>query len=77
MNRTWSPAPFIAAALLLLPAIYIGCYLALVDPPSKRGIFSPKPYRYGGQIAAVAFWPLEQADRKLRPEKWDPGKMDW
>jgi hypothetical protein len=77
MNRSWSPALVIAVALLLLPALYVSCYLALVDPPRKRGIFAPEHYRYGGQVAATAFWPIEQADRRLRPETWERGKLDW
>ncbi|WP_254512281.1 hypothetical protein [Anatilimnocola floriformis] len=75
-----SRAPLIVAiVLLLLPVLYVGSYLALVVPgPPIPGAFSGirpgtiyrGPYRYGKEWADRLFWPLEQIDRKLRPETW-------
>jgi len=65
-------APIIAALLLLLPVLYVGSYLMLVTP----GMFwwhTPVKcthYRYGGGVAERAYWPLEQVDRRIRPDKW-------
>jgi hypothetical protein len=74
-------APIIAAILLLLPVLYVGSYLALVDPEGNPMYgsftdFSVKKYlghyRYGGRWSANVFWPLEQIDRKVRPGAWEP-----
>ncbi|WP_425617886.1 hypothetical protein NA78x_001576 [Anatilimnocola sp. NA78] len=73
-------APLIVAiVLLLLPVLYVGSYLALVLKPSmhKRETFLSDlfpghfRYRFGGRIATKVFWPLEQIDRKVRPEAWE------
>lgn len=62
-----SRAPVIVAiVLLLLPVMYVGSYLAMVVP---AGLNDPFEFP-GGQFCATAFWPLEQFDRKLRPEHW-------
>lgn len=75
-----SHAPLIVSiVLLVLPMLYVGSYLALVVPGSvlvpvtgrigKSG-FLVRWYRYGGDWADRAFWPLEQMDRKARPTAW-------
>lgn len=73
-------APILAAVLLLLPVLYVGSYLALVDP---RGVIIPDPsdpynyngwiknYRVGNSLCKQIYWPLEQIDRKLRPGSWE------
>jgi len=75
-SKRSSAAPLIVAiVLLLLPVLYVGSYLALVDP---RGFYIPPSglavefthYRFGGDLADVFFWPLEQIDRRLRPVAW-------
>lgn len=76
-NRTQSRGPlFIAIVLLLLPVLYAGSYLALVEPYGSAGscIGSEPhyPYRWGGVVASRLFWPLEQVDRKVRPKPWQP-----
>jgi len=67
-------APLIAAVLLLLPGLYAGSYLALVSPMTIRvnagGIIESVNYRAGGSAAKVIYWPLEQIDRRLRPDAW-------
>lgn len=73
---TRSTTPLIAAAILLLPILYVGSYLVLVKQgPRVPGAFSGiVPYRgcYRCQTewADRVFWPLEQIDRKLRPVAW-------
>ena len=76
-------APLIAAfVLLLLPVLYVGSYLALVVPEGRVAwISSPtgfsykvpviSHYRAGYVWPQRIFWPLEQSDRKLRPEAWE------
>jgi len=70
MNR--HAAPILAAILLLLPVLYVGSYLALVQPAGTIRLWAgtAEHYRYGGSLAASVYWPLEQADRKLRPGAW-------
>ncbi|WP_425615806.1 hypothetical protein NA78x_005737 [Anatilimnocola sp. NA78] len=81
-------APTLAAILLLLPVLYVGSYLVLVDPKPDMpdsplsAVPTPNPksmpltnYRWGR--AAIFFWPLEQLDRKLRPEVWGPQWSDF
>jgi hypothetical protein len=70
-------APIIAAMLLLL-LMYVGSYFAMVVPRGY-GIYRCQPdiayYRFGWQVddaASKIFWPLEQIDRKIRPEAWEP-----
>lgn len=55
------------AAILLLSLIYLGAYSLFVTP-HPFGNSLPK-YNCGDR-AGLAFWPLEQIDRKLRPNKW-------
>jgi hypothetical protein len=57
-------APIVAAILLLLPVFYVGAYLALVRPAYAS------PYRVSPQVCSVVFYPLEQFDRKVRPNAW-------
>lgn len=79
MKPTRSPAPLIAALLLLLPLLYVGSYLALVTPPQssmtawRRASWSVPNYRIGGRAGDVletVFYPLQRIDRRLRPAAW-------
>ena len=74
--------PIIAIVLLLLlPALYVGTYLALVKPPfGEMRVVSLKQwkaggihYRFGGRMADRFFWPLGFCDRRLRPDAWNSG----
>lgn len=70
--------------LLLLPVLYAGSYLALVVPegdlvtvpvdgpgyPFTQMLVGVRHYRMGGSRSQAFFWPLEQIDRKARPEAW-------
>jgi len=75
-NRT--VAPVIAAIVLFLPVLYVLSYLAIVNPPQGRVrpltvdqfLLGGENYRCGGNKAESFFWPLEQIDRKLRPDAW-------
>ncbi|QDU25967.1 hypothetical protein ETAA8_10390 [Anatilimnocola aggregata] len=75
MPTTRSAAPIFAAVLLLL-ALYVGSYLALVVPRGRMNSTSRHDchiyhYRVNSvKLAPRLFWPLEQADRKLRPDSW-------
>jgi hypothetical protein len=76
-----------AVLMLVLPVLYIGSYLALVTPPNHSLIHMSaivvaslppyplplhiSPYRYGGRVAEFVFWPLEQVDRRVRPDAWE------
>jgi hypothetical protein len=80
MTKPRSFAPIIAAIQLLLPVLYVGSYLASVQPTtilfSVYGVGQPQRiqmvrYRFGGRFAEQFFWPLEQIDRKLRPGMWE------
>jgi hypothetical protein len=80
MNQPRSFATIITALLLLLPVLYVGSYLALVEPEGvtykhhigqRRFYFVTAPYRYQGRFCTHIFWPLEQIDRKVRPEVWE------
>lgn len=64
------------AVLLCLPVLYVGSYLALVEPPLattsyNTRAFGASPYRNGKQWSERVFWPLEQIDRRLRPGAWE------
>jgi hypothetical protein len=64
-HSTRSNGPlFIVIVLLLIPVWYVASYLALVQP---RG---PTNYRWDMSYAPQIFWPMEQIDRKLRPDIW-------
>ena len=68
-------APLLAAALLLLPLLYVGSYLALVTPnrwaPAAPGdTYALTNYRCGNEWPSRIYWPLEQIDRRLFPQRW-------
>jgi hypothetical protein len=80
----------IATPMLLLLAIYVSSYVALVDPQGlqcrsktvKAGDFYfqswvASSYRCGGQHSERVFWPLEQLDRRIRPKKWEMSFDGW
>ena len=72
-RRCWFPITpaLIVLSLLLLFVLYVGSYLLLVTPPGKRGLFGPHGrYRAGEPFTPVLFFPLEQIDRKVRPNSW-------
>jgi hypothetical protein len=84
MDKPRSFAPFISAALLLLPVLYVGCYLVLVFPAgvpidvvnTKTGEVLPfisvqEKYLIFDRQAKRLFWPLEQIDRRVRPSEWE------
>jgi hypothetical protein len=82
--------PIIAVILLLLPVLYVGSYLVLVVPSgrppassvvasmfvSPGGVIKLSHYRAYPSVLAKFFWPLEQIDRKLRPNVWETYKFD-
>jgi len=73
-------APLIVAILfLLVPLLYVGSYLALVDPSGKfhsvGNVLIWSHYRVGGKFVQGVYWPLEQIDRKVRPKAWHPASQ--
>ncbi|WP_254513208.1 hypothetical protein [Anatilimnocola floriformis] len=72
-----SYAPLVVAiALMLIPVLYVGSYLALVNPSgyafaTEDNRIRPCNYRLGGEFSAWAYLPLETIDRYLRPHRWD------
>jgi hypothetical protein len=87
-RRSLARAVLITLLVLLLPLLYVGSYLALVVPSGKLELvvtylgdepvqgFLVHRYRVGGEWLATAFMPLELIDRKVRPELWNPGKVE-
>ena len=73
-QRTSTAPLFVAIiALVVVLLLYVGSYLALVNPPPDFAFGSRMPnshYRAGGKWAERIFWPLEQIDRKVRPGAW-------
>jgi hypothetical protein len=78
MQASLAVRPIIAAALLIFPVLYVGSYLALVDPSTPAlpvmtftsNGFSRDHYPRVGRWANRLYWPLERVDRNLRPETW-------
>lgn len=74
-------APLITAMFLLLPPLlYVGSYVVLVTP-NRTILLGPAPFPNGAIVftgnyripdtrLGVLFYPLEQIDRKIRPETW-------
>lgn len=79
-KRRTSAAPlFIAIAVLVLPLLYVGSYVALVTPRARFESTIAQPgmrtvrlthYRIGRGRVDWFFWPLEQIDRSVRPGAW-------
>jgi hypothetical protein len=77
-----SRAPLIVAsiALVVMLLLYVGSYLVLVTPkgywlsaPRPDGLHGfPVHYWWIDPRAGVVFWPLEQIDRRVRPDAWPP-----
>lgn len=79
-------APLVAAILLLvLPLLYVGSYLALVDRrPLNHFLVEPSSpayrcshYPIGGKYANVLYRPLEYLDRELQPEAWGEIRVEF
>ncbi|WP_425617645.1 hypothetical protein NA78x_001326 [Anatilimnocola sp. NA78] len=71
--------PLTVAILMLLPMLYIGSYLALVVPAGfivdvnshlNGGYVAFVHYRLGAHRIESLYWPLEQIDRRVRPDVW-------
>ena len=77
-SRSWACAA-IAALLLLSPLLYVGSYYYLVDTDSggpswcNLGPHSQTDLRYrvAPEVCGRFYWPIEQVDRKLRPDAWE------
>ncbi len=77
-SRNSAPGIEISILLTLLIAAYVGSYVVLVNPDpdvvfGSRGtvlVLKSPDYLLGGNIAACVFWPIEQLDRRLRPDTW-------
>jgi hypothetical protein len=75
-DRRFPAAPIALAALLfLLPCLYVGSYLALVQRGLPMEIDTDNgeyvaTYRVGSHIAMIAYSPLNALDRRVRPAYW-------
>ena len=69
MNRT---PLFLAIVLLLLPVLYVGSYLALMDhqPLAPFTRIRAANFRIGGEAAHYFYLPLIWIDSKVRPDFW-------
>lgn len=80
MQTSHDSANTLALGVLLTLAIaaYVGGYVVLVNPdrdaiaatPGTVLVLKSPDYLLGGNVAACVFWPLEQLDRRLRPDTW-------
>lgn len=65
---------YAVAGLVVLAAIYVGSYCAMVVPDGfaiDEDHIIPE-YRFGGKTAHVVYRPVYEIDRRVRPERW-PG----
>ena len=62
-----------AGGILLIVALYVGVYYALVDrvPGLDRGKMWHTPSPFGRVAVKVIFWPIHEIDRKMRPSFWN------
>ena len=69
-HKRSAAAPVAIAALLLLPVLYVGSYLALAVPSPPDGEpFGNRPYyRFSRSYGETIFWPLERLDPRMRRE---------
>jgi hypothetical protein len=62
--------------LVLLAALYVGAYYAMVEPTPLPIMMGVGPwrmnanYRFGGESSAAFFSPLEELDRRFFPGRW-------
>ena len=64
--------PIVAIVLLLLPALYVGSYLAMMDhqPLAPFNRIRAANFRFGGNAAHYFYLPLIWIDSKVRPAYW-------
>jgi hypothetical protein len=69
-----SAIPLIVALALLVfpPALYVLSYCLLAEYGYLQSGIRVASYRWGGVTAERVFQPLEWADRRLRPDQWEP-----
>jgi hypothetical protein len=72
-------APVAVALLLALPlVVYVAAYaMMLTDIWTVRitrdgDYYSARNYRFADNYAAIFFWPVEQIDRRIRPDAHRP-----
>jgi hypothetical protein len=76
-HKRSTAAPIAIAVLLLLPVLYVGSYLALLDPqesPDHSGLGVMRIRRYGildGNLIDNFYRPANWVDEKIRPSYWN------
>jgi hypothetical protein len=72
-KRTSSAGIGLAIAFLLLPLLYIGSYLVLVEPLTVDGrqVYRPAWDEHSNDQYSRLYWPLEKTDGMVRPATWD------
>jgi hypothetical protein len=78
-SRSGAGPLVLAIGLLLLPLLYVGSYLSLVQPTGRR-IYDRSgmrvaSYRIDNPMPGKIYWPLERIDRKVRPKDWSQQKI--
>lgn len=68
---------------LVVPGQTPASWVSPLGPPKIKYMISPTDtsilwdnYRCGDRYGKVVFWPVEQIDRRLRPEKWNPTPVE-
>lgn len=77
-SRSFVPISVFSIFLVLFLASYLGSYVVLVNPDpdpvsyalGKVESLECPDYLLGGEWARWFYWPLEQLDRRLRPDVW-------
>jgi hypothetical protein len=69
-------APIIAAFLFPTLALYVGCYLWILQPWTSTDTFLSRPYvnHYRTRMpnaCRIFFCPIEAIDKRLRPKVWE------
>jgi hypothetical protein len=63
-------------SIIATPILYVGLFYLLVVPTPPWFMTGVPPwnkhaeYRVGGELARIAFLPMERIDRHLRPDAW-------
>jgi hypothetical protein len=78
---TQSRPPLVVNIVLFLLLLYVGIYLATIDPPNNvptlisRAMAGRSRYhRAGPEWLDLLFAPLQSIDRKVRPGTWEPSQ---
>ncbi len=64
----------VVIAALMLPAVYMGAYYAMIAPDVP--FIGPEPtYRIDSPVVDNALRPAHRVDRWMRPDRWKPYQL--